>query len=314
MKPLAEATAAMETTHPVVVAIITYNSADHLLALVESLRDDETVRQILVVDNDSTDETVSRARTMPGVTVIATGANLGYSGGINVARRLLEPGDALAVLNPDLVLAPGSLGALSNALRDHSVGIAVPLLRDPDGSVYPHLRREPSIVGSLGDAMFGAHWPDRPRWMSDTLRRLPDYAAGRDIAWAGGAALMISPNCSAAVGPWDSETYFLYSEEADYAGRAREAGFRIRFVPTAEATHVGGGSSGQPAELVALMAVNRVRYFEARHSAFSSAAFRAVVTLHHLLRARDRRHRFAARVVARRKAWRDLPSGTKTRP
>jgi GT2 family glycosyltransferase len=289
-----------------VVAIITYNNADSIAAMVDSIRPNSSARRILVVDNASSDDTVAIAGAMAGVTVIETGANLGYSGAINVARRFLGKDDALAVLNPDLVLASGALDTLRRALVEPGVGIAVPLLRDPDGSVYPHLRREPSIVGSLGDALFGAHWPNRPRVASDTLRRDSDYRSTRDVGWAGGAALLISAECSASVGDWDSDRYFLYSEETDYARRARDAGYLVRFVPTAEATHVGGGS-GQSAGLLALMGVNRVRYFESYHSSAASAVFRSVVLLHHLLRSADPRHRFAARVVASRASWSTLP-------
>jgi N-acetylglucosaminyl-diphospho-decaprenol L-rhamnosyltransferase len=299
----------------IVVAIITYNNADSIAAIVESIRPaiqpdankPDAIRRILVVDNASSDDTVSLARAMVGVTVVETGANLGYSGAINVARRFLADGDALAVLNPDLVLAPGALDTLLLALAEPGVGIAVPLLRDPDGSVYPHLRREPSILGSLGDALLGARWPNRPRAMSDTLRRDSDYRSTRNVGWAGGAALLVSAECSSTVGDWDSGRYFLYSEETDYARRARDAGYLVRFVPAAEATHVGGGS-GQSAELLALMGVNRVRYFESYHSASASAAFRCVVVLHHLLRSADPRHRFAARMVGSRASWAALPS------
>ena len=303
------------TTALVVVAIVTFNNAEHIARLVDSIRADPSLAdrqpRILVIDNASQDATVEIARTLPHVTVVETGGNLGYSGAINVARAQLDHGEALAILNPDLVLAPGALDALVQALDDSRVGIAAPLLREPDGSVYPHLRRETSIVGSLGDALIGARWASRPRWLSDTLRRHEDYRTPHDIAWAGGAALLISAECNARIGDWDEQTYFLYSEETDYARRARDAGYLVRFVPSAEATHIGG-ASGQPRQLLALMAVNRIRYFEKHHGPVASASFRSVVALHHGLRGRDPRHRFAARTVCSRSSWSALPSASRT--
>lgn len=288
--------------------VVTYNNAGHIAELVESLQAHGSSHppRILVVDNASQDDTVAVAARLPGVTVLETGANLGYSGAINVARRHVSPGEALAILNPDLVLSPGSIENLLRALDDPAVGIAVPLLREPDGEVYPHLRKETSIMGSLGDAIIGAHWPGRPRWASDSLRRPIDYLSVRDVAWAGGAALLVAPDCNARLGDWNNEKYFLYSEETDYARRARDAGYHVRFVPTAEATHVGGGS-GQSAQLLALMAVNRVRYFRSHHGRVASGAFRVVVALHHALRSKDVRHRFAAATVCSRAAWNLLP-------
>ena len=61
---------------------------------------------------------------------------------------------------------------------------------------------------------------------------------------------------------WDPGTdgYFLYLEETDYATRAAAAGFRVEACAgSAPATHRGGGS-GQSDELIALMAVSRLRY------------------------------------------------------
>lgn len=297
------------------MAIVTYNSGGHVQALIDSVLagNRSSAPRVLVVDNASTDDTVERARTIPGVDVVEAGANLGYSGGINLARRYVGAGEALAILNPDLVLSPGFLARLLSALDDPTVGIAVPRLRDPDGENYPHLRHEPSIRGSFGDALFGAHWANRPRFLSDTLRRTRDYETARDVAWAGGAALVIAPEANASVGDWDSRTYFLYSEETDYARRTRDAGFRIRYVPDAQATHVGGGS-GQSAALLALMAVNRVRYFERHHAALPSTIFRGIVALHHWLRSRDPRHRYAARMVFSRRGWVALPPADANRP
>jgi N-acetylglucosaminyl-diphospho-decaprenol L-rhamnosyltransferase len=293
---------------PIAVVVVTYNNAEHLPALLGSVDEGGAAgARVLVADNSPTGDTARVAATFPGVTVLSTGGNLGYSGGINVARPLVAAREAMAILNPDLVLGKNALARLASALADPAVGIAVPLLREPDGSVFLNLRREPTVFAALGDALFGARWPGRPRWLTDTLRRPSDYATPRDVDWASGAALLVSPACSAAVGDWDSESYFLYSEETDYARRAREAGFRIRFVPEATATHIGGGS-GHSDILIALMAVNRVRYFEAHHGRVAAAVYRAVAAMHHLLRFSQPRHRLALHYVLTRRDWGALPS------
>ena len=121
-------------------------------------------------------------------------------------------------------------------------------------------------------------------------------AIRHSVDWAGGAAAMVSAACDAAVGPWD-ERFFLYSEEVDYAARARRAGFRIEYVPTARIRHHEGGS-GSSAALTALLAVNRIRYVTKRGRG-GTALFRAAVALHELLRAYDPAHRFALRTVLR---------------
>jgi N-acetylglucosaminyl-diphospho-decaprenol L-rhamnosyltransferase len=291
----------------VLVVVVTYNNAEHLDALLQSVLAQEIAlpTRMVVVDNGSSDESVAIARRA-GVTVIEAGENLGYSGAINLARRELRAGEAFAVLNPDLVLQAGALDRLMDALDDPAIGIAVPRLRNTDGTLYTSLHNEPTVLGALGEAVFGAHVANRPHWLGDTFRRSDDYARGRDVAWASGAALVVAPDCDARVGSWDSETYFLYSEETDYARRTRDAGFRIRYVPQAEATHIGGGSGRSP-RLAALLEVNRIRYFSAHHSRVSTALFRSAVALQYLARSWRPENRFVARVVCTRSSWAALP-------
>lgn len=289
--------------------IVTYNSARTLPRLLESLRRSTAGVRAIVVDNGSTDASVAVARGYREATVIATGRNAGYSAGINVGRAAVRPGEAVAILNPDVELAPDALERLLVVLDDPSVGIVAPQLRTLDGRTrFDSLRREPSVLGALGDSVFGSRWRTRPAVLAETLRREPDYAAARDVAWAGGAALLISAECDLAVGEWDAATYFLYSEETDYARRARELGYRVRYEPSAIAWHLGSGS-GQPAALVALVSVNRIRYYERVHGPAATALFHGAVVVQHALRPFDARHRFALGVVPRRSRWTALPAG-----
>jgi GT2 family glycosyltransferase len=170
------------------------------------------------------------------------------------------------------------------------------------------MRREPSIPRALGDALLGDHFPQRPHWLSEMIRTEEAYRTRRTVDWATGAALLISAECDTVVGPWDDERFFLYSEETDFAARARDAGYRIDYVPEASARHRGGGSGSAPA-LTALMAVNRIKYYRKRHSRCATALFRAVVVLHELLRITDEAHRMAFQAVIQRSSWSSLPGG-----
>jgi GT2 family glycosyltransferase len=289
------------------VLVVTYNSVADVAGLLDSLGAAAaglTLRTV-VVDNGSTDGTVELLRGRADVHLVEAGANLGYAGGINLARRHAAPCASVLVVNPDLTLAPGMIAELAAALRDPAVGVAVPMILNPDGGLEQSLRREPSLSRAIGDALLGGHLPRRPGWLSEMVRCERAYASRRSVDWATGAAALISADCDAAVGPWD-ERFFLYSEEVDHAARVRAAGFRIEYVPTAQVRHREGGSGSSEA-LVALMAVNRVRYVAKRGR--GAAAFRAVVVLHELLRAHDPSHRFALRTVLSRSRWEALPGG-----
>jgi GT2 family glycosyltransferase len=233
------------------------------------------------------------------------GANVGYAAGINIGRKRAAGCSALLVLNPDVVLEPGALREMYVALDEPGVGVVVPMLLDSDGQRYPSLRREPSVARAFGDGLLGGRVRRRPGWLSEIIWSEEEYGYRHPVDWATGAALLVSTVCDQAVGDWD-ERFFLYSEEVDYATRVRSAGFGVEYLPTARARHRGGGS-GRSDALVALMAVNRIRYME-KH-ARRSGAYHAVVVFNELLRSRDPAHRMALRTVMRRSSWSALPGG-----
>jgi GT2 family glycosyltransferase len=289
------------------VVVVTYNSAGDIVALLESLSAAAaglTLRAV-VVDNGSTDATIQLVCDRPDVVCVETGANLGYAAGINVGRERAGEYSALLVLNPDLVLEAGAIREMFAALDEPAVGVAVPMLLDADGHRYRSLRREPTLARAIGDGLFGNRIARRPGWLSEMVRAEADYGYRHAVDWATGAAMLVSAACDRAVGPWD-EQFFLYSEEVDYAGRARAAGFRVEYLPAARAQHRGAGS-GQSDALVALLAVNRIRYMEKRGR--RPGAYRAAVILHELLRSGDPGHRTALRAVLRRSRWPALPGG-----
>jgi GT2 family glycosyltransferase len=283
------------------VIIVTYNSARDILGLLESLpcAAADVTLQVVVVDNGSADATVELVSGRPDVMCVEVGANLGYAAGINIGRERVGDCASILVLNPDLVLEPGAIREMLGVLSDTSVGVVVPMLFDGDGHRCQSLRRRPTLARAIGDALFGHYFGRRPGWLSEVVRSKASYKQRHPVDWATGAAMLISADCDRSVGQWD-ERFFLYSEEVDYATRARAAGFRIEYLPTARARHRGGGS-GQSADLVALMAVNRVRYMEKHRPRLR--VYRAVVALHELLRSRDAAHRTALLAVIRRSRW-----------
>ena len=92
-----------------------------------------------------------------------------------------------------------------------------------------------------------------------------------------------SRECFDALDGWD-ESFFLYSEETEFALRARDRGFLTALVADAEAVHIGGESRVSPA-LWSLLTVNRVRLYGMRHSRPATALFWSAVFLREASRA-----------------------------
>ncbi|WP_171061676.1 glycosyltransferase family 2 protein [Rhodococcus zopfii] len=299
----------------VAIVVVTFNSSRDLPRLLEDLRaatEDLSIR-VIAVDNRSSDSTVELLRSHTDIVVVDAGGNLGYAGGINAGLPFTDQCDSILILNPDLSLAPGAVARMHATLGPESdVGAVVPLILDEDDAVYPSIRREPSMAGALGDALFGSHMRLRPKFLSETVHRAAEYRTPHDVDWATGAAVLLRAALVRELGAWN-ERFFLYSEETDYLRRVRESGRSVRFEPSAVVRHRQGGSGTSPA-LAALMAVNRVRYAELHHGPAYAALFRTVVALAELLRSYDPPHRRTLAIVLDRRRWSGLPQAQRPAP
>jgi N-acetylglucosaminyl-diphospho-decaprenol L-rhamnosyltransferase len=262
----------------VAVVVVTYNSAALLPDLIRSLPAGlgDLTWHLIIVDNASADETVRvAAQLRPDATIVQTGRNAGYAAAINAGVAAAPPHAYVLVLNPDVRLAPGCVPALRTALRAPGTGISVPLLTDGDGTRIDSLRREPSLLRILADALLGARRAGRLGRLGEVISDPNVYREEAVPDWAEGSTLLISAECLRHTGPWD-ESYFLYSEETEFALRARDRGFRIRYTPAAQAVHIGGDSRWSPA-LWALLVTNRVRLHRRRKGWLQGVTFWGLV-------------------------------------
>jgi GT2 family glycosyltransferase len=183
----------------------------------------------------------------------------------------------------------------------------VPRLLDAEERLIESMRREPTVLRALGDAFLGARRAGRHAAWGEVVTEPRLYEHEQDTDWAEGSTQLISAECWSACGPWD-ESFFLYSEEAEYDLRARDHGFSTRYVPTAVAQHLEGGSAGSPG-LWRLLVLNRVRLFRRRNGWLRAIPFWAATTLRELSRAVIGKptSREAVRALCSPSRWRQLP-------
>jgi GT2 family glycosyltransferase len=173
--------------------------------------------------------------TPPPLTLVQTGANLGYAGGNNVALRGLlrrQDWDFVWLLNNDTVITPGALGALVRRLLERpDAGLC--------GSTLLHYR-EDGAVQAYGGASY-SRLTGRPQPIQ------PPRPADRDwveahTAYVIGASMLASRRFLETVGLMD-ESYFLFFEELDWATRAAGR-FALAWAPESVVYHKGGASTG----------------------------------------------------------------------
>ena len=121
------------------VVIVNYNAGDCLercLASLEAARGEPAV-DVLVIDNDSRDGSQRRRWRHPWARLIENPTNLLPLAGLEPGRRGHDA-PYLLLLNPDAEWFRGTLADLVRVARSHPrAGIVGPMVRNPDGSVYP---------------------------------------------------------------------------------------------------------------------------------------------------------------------------------
>jgi GT2 family glycosyltransferase len=202
-----------------------------------------------VVDNGSTDDSVAIiSKKYPWVTVLATGSNLGFTGGNNAGmkRAMDEGADFLWLVNNDTILDPHAAD-LVRAFDDDSIGIAGSKIYFAPGHEYHKDRYAPKELGHVfwyagghidWDNMYASH-----RGVDEVDHG--QYDTPEVTPFVTGCSFMIRSLVAKRIGLLD-EHFYLYLEDLDWCLRAKKAGFTLRYYPKSVMWHVNAGSSGGP--------------------------------------------------------------------
>jgi len=179
--------------------------------------------RLILVDNGSTDGVGDYFDSIPGATVIHTGRNLGFAGGVN--RGIEQARGHILLLNSDTVLPQDWLEPLRDALR-----------RTPDAG----------MVGPRSNCVSGPQQIDGLEFQSleeinAYARALREQQAGKlvDVDRLVGFCLLIRDETAAAVGLFDERFGIGNFEDDDYALRVRRAGYRLCIAQDAFVYHYG---------------------------------------------------------------------------
>ncbi|MBN2004155.1 MAG: glycosyltransferase family 2 protein [Anaerolineae bacterium] len=232
------------------VIVVSWNVCELLDTCLLSLREEieraKIPASVWVVDNASSDQSVSMVRKKhPWVKLDICPENLGFVLGNNRILRYLSQTTMppyVWLLNPDTVVRPGTLETLINFLENHSrAGLVTPQLLNSDGSPQSSAFRFPGLLqplfdlGKLPQRFYYTRWNGRyPQVTTEPFR----------IDHPLGAAMLARGSAVCQVGLLD-ERFFMYCEEIDWAWRMHKAGWEVWMVPEAKIVHHGGASAGQ---------------------------------------------------------------------
>ena len=231
------------------VCIVNWNTQGYLrecLTALQSYPPAGDEMEVIVVDNASTDGSADMvAAEFPAVQLIASAANLGYAEGNNLALERAT-GDALLLLNPDVIVHADSLThAAEFAVRHPDIGAFGCRLVGTDGKTQPSLRSFPDPGLVLWEFLGVSRVFPRSRLFGAYRMTWFDYNRAGEADQPMGSFLWISRRAYDLVGGLDSQ-FPIFFNEVDWCWRAKRGhGLSIWYTPDVIVTHYGGGSTQQ---------------------------------------------------------------------
>ena len=250
------------------IIIVSYNTREVLLDCIRSVHVHTTTItfEVIVVDNNSLDGTVSALKEVhPATTIIANSDNRGFAKAVNQGLAVSRGRHAL-LLNSDTIVRDQALAIMVAYLDDHrDVGAVSCQQWTGDGRLTHTCFPFPSIRDHLVySVLFQRIVPTMQAAAAAT--HAVDCTRSQDVEWANGACLMVRRALLQQLGGLDEE-FFMYFEDVDLCWRLRQQGYRVRHIAEAAIIHLIGRSSGRDHERLQLVwEFSRIRYIEKHFS------------------------------------------------
>ncbi|MEO0480528.1 MAG: glycosyltransferase family 2 protein [Planctomycetota bacterium] len=220
--------------HRTSVVVINYNGRDYLEPCLRALLEQEPrPEQVLVVDNESQDDSVPYLREhFPEVKVLEAGGNLGPAAARNLGMKAAEHPRVLLIDN-DVVMRPGCLEALHRALdRDDVVVAQARSVMKSDPSQLHYDRADLQVCGTLV-----LH--DWFRSVDEVDRERSEPAEGSEVGAFIALCLLVDRDEVLEIGGFDERLFILY-EDNDLSWRLRMRGRRLWRAKNAVVLHDDG--------------------------------------------------------------------------
>ncbi len=269
------------------VIIVSWNARNYLRDCLNSIHQTgaSCVQEVIVVDNASNDGSPEMVeKEFPEVTLIQTGANLGFARANNLAMMRAK-GPFFALVNSDVIVHPNCLQALAGLLGNHeNVALVGPRITGGDGNLQRTIRKLPTAWNTLCRVLATDRiLPNNPLF-SGFEKTEQDHNVFGEVEVLSGCFLMARKKAVEEVGGMD-EQFFFYGEDVDWCKRFKDAGWKLMFLPEATAIHFGGGSSANaPLRYSIEILRATLKYWRKHYGIFGQTICYLLIFAHHGLR------------------------------
>jgi N-acetylglucosaminyl-diphospho-decaprenol L-rhamnosyltransferase len=269
----------------VAIVLVSHNDAHWLERCLPTVFDHagDIELNVIVVDNASTDGTSRLVESQFPQVRLVSSPNRGFAYGNN---RGMEHADAryVLLLNPDTEIVEGTFGELIELLDARpQVGLVGVRQMTADGTLWPTIRRFPSVTRALGEAFFSERWPVHPSWAGERTLNWDAYDREGECDWTSGSFMLVRREALLGAGLLD-ERFFIYSEEPDLCLRIKRAGWQVRHLPQVTIVHHAGKGGVRP-RMLAQDAYARKQYARKHFTPGYRGLYLSALGVRHLIRA-----------------------------
>ena len=226
--------------------ILNYNGVSWLKMNLPNIIDYSPSAQIIVIDNNSTDDSIKYLKTLSEkIEVKKNKLNYGFAKGYNNTLLKEKRFEHFIIMNNDVRVTKGWIHPLIETMKKKDIGIVQPKIKN-----FKTTNKKTNIVlskyfdyaGGAGGFidLFGIPFC-RGRIINTIEIDKGQYDINRSIFWASGCCFMIKRKLFQEIGGFD-EDFFMHQEEIALCWRAQGLNQKTYFKSESVIYHFGGGT------------------------------------------------------------------------
>ena len=218
--------------------IINYETPEMTLRAIDALAADASgfELELILIENSSRQRVDRSGLNIKNLIIIENDKNIGFAPAVNQGLKAAT-GEAVLLLNSDVLLASGSLARLADFLQEHqAAGIVGPKMVFPDGRLQYSCGSFPNILSEL---IFLSHlYKSLPggRLAGKNIFTQKMFMRPTRVDWISGGCMLIKRELIDKLGLLDDE-YFFGIEDIDYCLQAARAGYEVYYCPDTSVVH-----------------------------------------------------------------------------
>ena len=248
--------------------------------------------EIIVVDNDSHDDSVAQLKKLKNITLIANKENTGFGKANNQGIKIAQ-GNYILLLNSDTIVLHSAISQSLNWLSSHpEAHMCTAQLLNKDlsiqasGGYFPNLANTIAWSLALDDLPFFNYLikpfhPHTPQFYTHEKLFLKDHQQD----WVTGAFMLIRRSVVDKTKGFD-ESYFMYGEEVEWSYRMHLAFPKSLcwYLIGPQIIHLGGASAVKRSDPIIREYTGVISFFERHRPQWQSAIVKKTLKINAFLR------------------------------